>query len=237
MKLKFCLTNYAVKNGYKLYYEKNDGQRLLVRCCKDSKNPSCPFRLWASWMSSERSFRIKSLVDDHNCSRVFKLGSIVTYKWIGKRFKNQLLKNPKMSIRKMKSKMSTKFNLIVSVTQSRNARRYALDEIEGSLIEHYGKVWSYGEEIMRTNPSSTVKTDVNVMPDSTTYFSKMNWSWIDPHIRPTQGIGRGIDNVLGTSMLTSRKDSKVNNIGSCFGAAAASTTQPKFEAEMNSIKN
>ncbi|CAI9290457.1 unnamed protein product [Lactuca saligna] len=173
MELKNCLTNYAVKNGYNLYYEKNDSHRLLVRCCKDSKNPSCPFRLWASWMSSERSFQIKSLVDDHNCSRVFKLGSIVTYKWIGKHFKNQLLKNPKMSIRKMKAKVSTKFNLIVSVTQCRNARRYALDEIEGSLIEHYGKVWSYGEEIMRTNPGSTVKIDVDVMPDSTTYFSKM----------------------------------------------------------------
>ncbi|CAI9280217.1 unnamed protein product [Lactuca saligna] len=78
MKLKFYLTNYAVKNEYNLYYEKNDSQR-----------------------------------------------------------------------------------------------RYALDEIEGSLIEHYGKVWSYGEEIMRINLGSTVKIDVNVMPDSTTYFSKM----------------------------------------------------------------
>ncbi|CAI9273625.1 unnamed protein product [Lactuca saligna] len=173
MELKNCLTNYAVKNGYNLYFEKNDSQRLLVRCCKDNKNPSYPFRLWASWMSSESSFQIKSLVDDHNCSRVFKLGSIVTYKWIGKHFKNQLVKNPKMSIRKMKAKVSTKFNLIVSVTQCRNARRYALDEIEGSLIEHYSKVWSYGEEIMRKNPGSTVKIDVNVMPDSTTYFSKM----------------------------------------------------------------
>ncbi|CAI9281649.1 unnamed protein product [Lactuca saligna] len=173
MELKNCLTNYAVKNGYNLYYEKNDSHSLLVRCCKDSKNPSCPFRLWASWMSSERSFQIKSLVDDHNCSRVFKFGSIVTYKWIGKHFKNQLLKNPKISIRKMKAKVSTKFNLIVSVTQCRNARRYALDEIEGNLIEHYGKVWSYGEEIMRTNPGSTVKIDVDVMPDSTTYFSKI----------------------------------------------------------------
>ncbi|CAI9287937.1 unnamed protein product [Lactuca saligna] len=78
-----------------------------------------------------------------------------------------------MSIRKMKAKVSTKFNLIVSVTQCRNARRHALDEIEGCLIEHYGKVWSYGEEITRTNPGSTVKIDVNVMPDSTTYFSKI----------------------------------------------------------------
>nr|KAJ0205930.1 hypothetical protein LSAT_V11C500292990 [Lactuca sativa] len=36
---------------------------------------------------------------------VFKIGSIVTYKWIGKNFKKQLLQNPKTSIRKMKVKI------------------------------------------------------------------------------------------------------------------------------------
>ncbi|CAI9276348.1 unnamed protein product [Lactuca saligna] len=46
MELKNCLTNYALKNGYNLYFEKNDSHRLLVRCCKENKNPSCPFRLW-----------------------------------------------------------------------------------------------------------------------------------------------------------------------------------------------
>nr|KAJ0228597.1 hypothetical protein LSAT_V11C100013270 [Lactuca sativa] len=314
MELKNCLTNYAVKNGYNLYFEKNDSQRLLVRCCKENKNPSCPFR-------PERSFQIKSLVDEHNCSRVFKLGSIVTFKWIGMHFKNQLVKNPKMSIRKMKAKVSTKFNLIVSVTQCRNARRYALDEIEGSLIEHYGKVWSYGEEIMRTNPGSTVKIDVNVMPDSTTYFSKMyvcfkgvKDGWIaacrrvigvdgcflkgicrgqllaamgrdaNNHIFPIawavvevenketwkwfldlllddieMGIGHGLtlisDQHKGLIEVVKervpaaehrqcarhiyanfKKRFKGEQYRKLFWAAAASTTQPKFEAEMNSIK-
>nr|KAJ0226600.1 hypothetical protein LSAT_V11C100040920 [Lactuca sativa] len=321
MELKICLTNYAVKNGYNLYYEKNDSQRLLVRCYKDSKNPSCPFRQWASWMSSERSFQIKSLVDDHNCSRVFKLASIVTYKWIGKHFKNQLLKNPNMSIRKMKAKMSTKFKLIVSVTRCRNVRRYALEEIDGSLIEHYGKVWSYGEEIMRTNPGS-VKIDVNFMPDSTTYFSKMyvcfkgvkdgwiatcrrvigvvgcflkgicrgqllaamgrdandhifpiawavmavenkeTWKWFldlllnDIEMRIGHGLTlisdqhKGMVETIKERVPTAQHRQCVRHIYAnfkkrfkgeqyrkLFWAAAASTTQPKFEAEMNSIKN
>ncbi|CAI9286024.1 unnamed protein product [Lactuca saligna] len=32
--LKHCLTNYAVKHGYDLWYEKNDKNRLLLKCCK-----------------------------------------------------------------------------------------------------------------------------------------------------------------------------------------------------------
>nr|KAJ0188265.1 hypothetical protein LSAT_V11C900484780 [Lactuca sativa] len=170
--LKHMLSNYAVANGYDLWFEKNDSDRLLVKCCKKNKSPSCPFRLWASWMGKEKTFQIKSLVNEHNCCRVFKFGSIVTYRWIGKHFMSQIIENPKMSARKMKAKVSTTFNINVSVGQCRNAKKFALQEIEGSLIEHYGRLWSYGEEIIRSNPGSTVRLDVDIMPDSTTLFSK-----------------------------------------------------------------
>ncbi|CAI9302602.1 unnamed protein product [Lactuca saligna] len=53
--LKCSLSCYAVANGYDLWYEKNDKTRLLVRCCK-GKHPTCPFRLYASWMKEEHTF-------------------------------------------------------------------------------------------------------------------------------------------------------------------------------------
>ncbi|CAI9286312.1 unnamed protein product [Lactuca saligna] len=46
--LKSMLCNYAVKNGYQLWFEKNDSKRLLVLCCKGA----CTFMLWASCMST-----------------------------------------------------------------------------------------------------------------------------------------------------------------------------------------
>nr|KAJ0192210.1 hypothetical protein LSAT_V11C800448620 [Lactuca sativa] len=100
-------------------------KRLLVKCCKGKTNKQdkgCPFRLWATWMTSEKSFQIKSLNDRHNCARIFKFGSIVTYRWIGNHFVNQILQKPKMSIRKLKAKVNKKFNLIASVGQCKNAR-------------------------------------------------------------------------------------------------------------------
>ncbi|CAI9288651.1 unnamed protein product [Lactuca saligna] len=272
MELKICLTNYAVKNGYNLYFEKNDSQRLLVRCCKENKNPSCPFRLWASWMSSERSFQIKSLVDEHNYSKVFKLGSIVTYKWIGMHFKNQLLKNPIMSIRKMKAKVSTKFNLIVSVTQCRNARRYALDEIEGSLIEHYacrrviGVDGCFLKGICRGQLLAAMGRDANnhIFPIAWAVVeveNKETWKWfLDLLLDDIEmGIGHGLtlisDQHKGLIEAVKervptaehrqcarhiyanfKKSFKGEQYRKLFWAAAASTTQPKFEAEMNSIK-
>ncbi|PWA64119.1 hypothetical protein CTI12_AA347230 [Artemisia annua] len=57
--VKDCLTFYSVANGYQLWYEKSDSEKLLVRCGFDEKNrrkkklprdpnkPCCPFRLRA----------------------------------------------------------------------------------------------------------------------------------------------------------------------------------------------
>nr|KAJ0209995.1 hypothetical protein LSAT_V11C400161160 [Lactuca sativa] len=56
--------------------------------------------------------------------------------------------------------------------QCRRTKKYAPNLVEGSLVEHYGKLWSNGHEILRTNPGSTVKLDVEDGPDGKKYFSK-----------------------------------------------------------------
>ncbi|CAI9282381.1 unnamed protein product [Lactuca saligna] len=112
--LKHLLSNYAVANGYKLWYEKNDSTRLLVRCCKGEEKSKCPFRLWATWMSKERSFQIKSLISERNCSRALNLGSMVTYSWIGKQLIETIIDNPRISYRKMAAAVLRDFNLKVS---------------------------------------------------------------------------------------------------------------------------
>ena len=52
-------------------------------------------------------------------------------------------------------------------------KKHALELVEGTLVEHYAKLWSYGEEIRRSNPGSTVKIGVNSMPDGKNYFQRI----------------------------------------------------------------
>nr|KAJ0193793.1 hypothetical protein LSAT_V11C800402570 [Lactuca sativa] len=166
--VKSMLCNYVVANGYQLCFEKNDRTRLLVRCSKGA----CTFRLWASWMSDEESFQIKSLKADHNCARNFKFGSLVTYAWIGSHYTKETVESQKISVRKLRLKVMAKFGIQVSMGQCRRAKKYALKLVEGNLVEHYGKLWSYGHEILRINPGSTVKLDMEDGPDGKKYFSK-----------------------------------------------------------------
>ncbi|XP_052627051.1 uncharacterized protein LOC128133592 [Lactuca sativa] len=77
-----------------------------------------------------------------------------------------------MSVRKLRTTVSQNFGTHVSVGQCRRAKKYALQLIDGTLVEHYAKLWSYAEEIRRSNPGSTMKLDVNHMPDGKNYFGK-----------------------------------------------------------------
>ncbi|XP_023731021.1 uncharacterized protein LOC111878749 [Lactuca sativa] len=182
--LKSSLSNYAVAHGYDLYYEKNDKDRLLVKCCK-GKRPQCLFRLWASWMKYEQTFQIKSLREDHICSKAFKLGSIVTYKWIGKQVVTDILEPPKMSTGKMKAMVPKLFNINVRVGQCRNAKRFALCEIDGDLKDHYSKLWDYGAELERANPVSRFEVYVQPQNNSIVVFERFYMSfkgvddWLD----------------------------------------------------------
>ena len=76
-----------------------------------------------------------------------------------------------MSVRMLKEEVKQTFGIDVSMGQCRRAKKHAIELIEGTLVEHYSKLWSYGEEIRRSNPGSTVKIGVNSMPDGKTYFS------------------------------------------------------------------
>ncbi|KAL7615668.1 uncharacterized protein LOC111917421 [Lactuca sativa] len=77
-----------------------------------------------------------------------------------------------MGVRKFRTTVSQKFGIHVSIGQYRRAKKYALQLIDDTLVEHYAKLWLYAEEIRRSNPGSIVKLDVNHMPDGKNYFSK-----------------------------------------------------------------
>ncbi|CAI9284501.1 unnamed protein product [Lactuca saligna] len=47
----------------------------------------------------------------------------------------------------------------------RRAKKHALTLVEGTIPENYARLWSYGEEIRRSNPGSTVKICVDLMAD------------------------------------------------------------------------
>ncbi|GJX65438.1 hypothetical protein Tco_0299781 [Tanacetum coccineum] len=49
----------------------------------------------------------------------------------------------------------------------------ATPNAEWSLIDHYAKLWDYRDQILATNPSSSIQLDVDTMDDGRTQFKRM----------------------------------------------------------------
>ncbi|GKC05382.1 hypothetical protein Tco_0996992 [Tanacetum coccineum] len=139
---------------------------------RETSDNLCKFRLWGSWMQNEASFQIKTLIPDHNCARVFNFGALVTYKWIARHYVREIVSNPKISHRELQAAIREKFLINVSLGQVRRAKQRALYDFEGGLIEHYGKLWDYRDQLLKTNPGSTVKFDVDEVSGGKTYFKR-----------------------------------------------------------------
>lgn len=81
----------------------------------------CTFRLWATWMSDEETFQIKSLKGDHNCARNYKLGSFVTYALLGNHCTKEIIHKYTMSVGKLRLQVMKKFGIYVGLSQCRSS--------------------------------------------------------------------------------------------------------------------
>ncbi|GJR49535.1 hypothetical protein Tco_1400056 [Tanacetum coccineum] len=63
-------------------------------CASSDDLPTCPWRCYARWMTTEKTFQCISLEDEHTCVRNFNFGSLVNYKWIPKVFGDKIRANP-----------------------------------------------------------------------------------------------------------------------------------------------
>nr|XP_043615790.1 uncharacterized protein LOC122587689 [Erigeron canadensis] len=121
----------------------------------------------------ESSFQVVSMWNDHNCSRKFRFGSLVTYKWIGRQFRNKIRANPSIKLVEISDLVMKKYKCIVTPTQCRAAKNYALAEFQRSIEEHYGMLRSYADELLASNPGSTINIGVTRNPDGKSYFDRM----------------------------------------------------------------
>ncbi|KAD4889280.1 hypothetical protein E3N88_21353 [Mikania micrantha] len=246
--LKESLIDYGVSNGYQLEFPVNDHKRLLVRCGKETEEDDgagkkrkvrkCPFRLWASRMTSEDSFQIKSLDEKHICSRKFSLGSLVTYSWIAKRYFKQIIDNPEISLREMQ----------------KDVMRKKVIGLDGCFLKNSGQLLS------------AVGRDANnhIFPLAWAVVSvenKENWMWFLDLLRDDIEIKDGFGLTLISDQLKGiieavkdvfpyaehrqctrhiyanfKKKYRGLQFKNLFWAAAKSTTEQQFEEKIEELK-
>ncbi|CAH1432175.1 unnamed protein product [Lactuca virosa] len=154
--LQQCLTNYAIKSRYNIKFAKCDTVRLTAKCGSKMKSQPCPFRVHASWMTQEKSFQIKTLVDEHKCVRNFNISNLLSPRWLARHFLKELIMKPNLKCKEMQSIIRTKFHCGVSWSKAYRTRCRAMaiiDEKWESVVcpAAIKKMNKFGEDLRNWN--------------------------------------------------------------------------------------
>ncbi|KAJ9543477.1 hypothetical protein OSB04_023184 [Centaurea solstitialis] len=133
------------------------------------------------------------------CGRNYRLGSLVNSNWIAKQYGRKIRQNPSRKLVDLMESILKKYKCIVPVGQCSRAKAKALGEVETTLIDHYGKLWDYGEEINRSNPGELLSA---VGRDATNQIyplawavveveSKSSWKWFLEYLMEDIGLTDG----------------------------------------------
>ena len=102
----------SVKHRRVVKFKKNDPNRIMVVC----KDEGCKWFIFASWLSDHKTFKIKSLLDDHTCVMSFK-NKFVSSKFIAEKYVGQWRENPDWNFAGMAERLRSDTNVDASKWQ------------------------------------------------------------------------------------------------------------------------
>ncbi|RYR19710.1 hypothetical protein Ahy_B03g064578 [Arachis hypogaea] len=145
---KDCATAYAVHTGRGLRFDKVDLRRVKVTCVE-----GCNWFAYCGKMKNEQTWQLTSCHNKHSCSRELKIG-IMHAKWLSEVFLNKIAENPKIKLSTLMKKAYSKWNVELTKSKAARVKQFALDELQGTYIEQYRRLYDYYHELLRSNPGS-----------------------------------------------------------------------------------
>ncbi|KAL0320209.1 UNVERIFIED_CONTAM: hypothetical protein Sradi_5282400 [Sesamum radiatum] len=135
---------------------RNEKTRVTGHCSvKD-----CPWRIHASPLADGVTFHIKTYVPNHTCVRSYATGE-ASPEWIAEKIENVLRENPGMKPRGIRNELK-KFGVNPQYMQIYRARKKAMESIEGSYAESFGKLPYYAKIVLANNERSVVTLQCDV---------------------------------------------------------------------------
>ncbi|KAK2654206.1 hypothetical protein Ddye_014062 [Dipteronia dyeriana] len=150
---------HSVKYRRIVKFKKNDPNRIRVIC----QDEGCKWFVFASWLNDNKTFKIKSLLDDHTCAMSFK-NKCVSSKFIVEKYLGQWRVNPDWNFARMAEQLQNDTKVDASKWQYYRARSAVREMIQGSVKEQYSKLREYYTEIKRMNPESLVIIKCSISP-------------------------------------------------------------------------
>ncbi|XP_058725528.1 uncharacterized protein LOC131596807 [Vicia villosa] len=151
MQIKDAVKDYAMESNKNVVIKKNDKKRVVVKCMV-----GCPFYIRFSLRTTNQFWQLVSFTNLHNCHRTPRNRQATTV-WLAKKFVNTLRHTPEMKTKGLIAEAVEKWGVKLSVDQAYRAKKKAIELIQGAGREQFIHLRSYAEELLKSNPNSTVK--------------------------------------------------------------------------------
>ncbi|KAK2412260.1 hypothetical protein P8452_72675 [Trifolium repens] len=146
-----ALHKYSIAHGFAYRYKKNDSHRVTVKC----KSQGCPWRIYASKLSTTQLICIKKMTKDHTCEgSAVKAGYRATRGWVGSIIKEKLKASPNYKPKDIADDIKREYGIQLNYSQAWRAKEIAREQLQGSFKEAYTQLPFFCEKIKETNPGS-----------------------------------------------------------------------------------
>ncbi|XP_040990219.1 uncharacterized protein LOC121237520 isoform X1 [Juglans microcarpa x Juglans regia] len=146
-----ALHKYSIAHGFAYRYKKNDSHRVTVKC----KSQGCPWRIYASRLSTTQLICIKKMNTQHTCEgAAVKAGYRATRGWVGSIIKEKLKVAPNYKPKDIADDIKREYGIQLNYSQAWRAKEIAREQLQGSYKEAYNLLPFFCEKIKETNPGS-----------------------------------------------------------------------------------
>ncbi|XP_058757161.1 uncharacterized protein LOC131630393 [Vicia villosa] len=146
-----ALHKYSIAHGFAYRYKKNDSHRVTVKC----KSQGCPWRIYASKLSTTQLICIKKMNGNHTCEgSAVKAGYRATRGWVGSIIKEKLKASPNYRPKDIADDIKREYGIQLNYSQAWRAKEIAREQLQGSYKEAYTQLPFFCEKIKETNPGS-----------------------------------------------------------------------------------
>ncbi|KAK1425488.1 hypothetical protein QVD17_20840 [Tagetes erecta] len=126
--------------------------------------PSCPWTLHISRNNTQAMFVVKTFKEEHRCLQTRKL-RLYTVSAIAKELETLIESNPTIPVKSLQDLLQKNNQVQVSYQKVFRAKAMAIEKLEGDYNAQYGLLRDYCDELLRCNPGSTIKLDVEREPN------------------------------------------------------------------------
>ncbi|KAK8586627.1 hypothetical protein V6N13_010215 [Hibiscus sabdariffa] len=164
-----ALNDHSLEKRFSYKYKKNDASRVRAYCAANG----CQWEILASIHGNDNSFRIKTYISEHSCLPTIH-NKRVTSNVIASKLRDEISRMPYMKATDIRALVRQKLGVMVNISKVRRAKLQVIKSIQEKYIEEFKILREYCDELCETNPSSSVKLEVDrSKTDSLPMFSRL----------------------------------------------------------------